>query len=400
VDSQWHGKYGRGNGGRQEPDGGRAPRGLRYDDEYDERRSSHRSDDGYDDRQRGWWQKDGRRSFEQDVRRNGDSRSRRDEAGARRSGYQRDTGYQQQYDRDRDLDRQTDAPQYDLEDFTSGRIWVGGCPNDISEREVEKEFSRIGDVEEVVIKHSARDTFLFVQFARLRDAKDAIRNLDQVKAFGGVIKVAPARYNPPKDGGKGSKDGDRRGDGGGKGSRDGEGKGRYSAGSRRSDNYERYDDRQGYGGGSGSNMRDDYELDRQSGYGRRGGDYDCDRRRGDYDAGPRRGRSPAYVARSRPGNFRPRSRSRGYTREPVQRGPRFRVSFYKLPKDMEADELLEICEEYGQVINHELNSEMLSKSAWVEYKTIEEAKAAIEQLDDRRMQDWDMRIRAYLTQTD
>jgi len=72
-------------------------------------------------------------------------------------------------------------------------IWLGGLPNNITEREIEKVCCKHGPVLKVTIKHSARDTFSFVQYSTPGEAKEAIVKLDQMEAFGnGIIKVAPA----------------------------------------------------------------------------------------------------------------------------------------------------------------------------------------------------------------
>lgn len=72
-------------------------------------------------------------------------------------------------------------------------IWLGGLPNTVTEREIEKLCSKHGSVLKVTIKTSLRDTFSFVQYSTPGEAKEAIIKLDQVEAFGsGIIKVAPA----------------------------------------------------------------------------------------------------------------------------------------------------------------------------------------------------------------
>eukprot|EP00927_Polykrikos_kofoidii_P003676 TRINITY_DN11482_c0_g3_i1.p1 TRINITY_DN11482_c0_g3~~TRINITY_DN11482_c0_g3_i1.p1 ORF type:complete len:580 (-),score=168.26 TRINITY_DN11482_c0_g3_i1:724-2463(-) len=68
-------------------------------------------------------------------------------------------------------------------------VWVGGCPDDITDRELEQAFSKIGPVDQVRIKHSFRDTFAFVKFRRSSHAKDAVNELNQASIFGVVVKV-------------------------------------------------------------------------------------------------------------------------------------------------------------------------------------------------------------------
>jgi len=68
----------------------------------------------------------------------------------------------------------------------------------------------------------------------------------------------------------------------------------------------------------------------------------------------------------------------------------------QLPRDMEEDELLEIAGDFGDVLTHELHREGAYKCGWVEYATKEEAAEAQRSLHERRVDDWDMRLQAYL----
>jgi len=63
---------------------------------------------------------------------------------------------------------------------------------------------------------------------------------------------------------------------------------------------------------------------------------------------------------------------------------------------MEDDELQEIAAEYGAVLQYELHREGAYKCGWVEYALKGEAEAAVKELDDRRMDDWTMRLQAYM----
>jgi len=83
---------------------------------------------------------------------------------------------------------------------------------------------------------------------------------------------------------------------------------------------------------------------------------------------------------------------------------------------MEEDELLDITSEYGKVLGSEIHREGAYKCAWAallletvwfklarqakymlfEYGARKEAEAAVHELDERRMDDWGMRIQAYL----
>jgi len=203
-------------------------------------------------------------------------------------------------------------------------IWIRGCPDDLTEREVERACAKFGMVQDINIKNSDRETLVVVRFHRLRDARDAIYGLDQTVAFGaGAVTVEPmdGRYREVDYRGR---------------------SGRYSRGRR--DN-----------GNGGSDRRD--------------------RRRG--DGGGRR-------------HSRERSASRQYAPRPV------RIYLSQLPRDMEEDEFTEIVAEYGEILQYELHREGAYKCGWVEYASKGEAEAALSELDDRRMDDWNMRLQAYM----
>lgn len=68
----------------------------------------------------------------------------------------------------------------------------------------------------------------------------------------------------------------------------------------------------------------------------------------------------------------------------------------QLPRDMDQDEFLEIASEHGKVLSHELWREGSYKCGWVEYGSKSEATLAVEELDDRRMLEWHMRLKAYM----
>uniref|UniRef100_A0A7R9ZVS6 RRM domain-containing protein n=2 Tax=Pyrodinium bahamense TaxID=73915 RepID=A0A7R9ZVS6_9DINO len=197
-------------------------------------------------------------------------------------------------------------------------IWIGGCPNDLTEREVERACSKFGPVQSISIKSTDRDTFALVRYGRTSHAWDAIHALDQTVAFGaGSVRVEPA------DG------------------RDGE---------------------------------VDCRGSRKCGRGRRG------------DGGNEH--------RDRHGGARRRSRDRSYPRAQPPRPVRVYLS--QLPRDMEDDEFQEIVAEYGEILQYELHREGAYKCGWVEYASKGEAEAALSELDDRRMDDWNMRLQAYM----
>eukprot|EP00927_Polykrikos_kofoidii_P009460 TRINITY_DN13944_c0_g1_i2.p1 TRINITY_DN13944_c0_g1~~TRINITY_DN13944_c0_g1_i2.p1 ORF type:complete len:294 (+),score=43.70 TRINITY_DN13944_c0_g1_i2:108-989(+) len=86
-------------------------------------------------------------------------------------------------------------------DFAEGgtcRVWVGGLPPDIDEAHMERTFARFGKIKWIKVRHSARDTFAFVQYYATEDARIAVREMDQSSIFGGfskggVIKVAMSK---------------------------------------------------------------------------------------------------------------------------------------------------------------------------------------------------------------
>lgn len=322
------------------------------------------------------------------------------------------------------------------------RVWAGGLPGDITENEIHREFSRYGPVQEIVIKHSPKDTFAFVLYSKEGHARDAIDAFDQAKVFGGVtIKVAPAKRKSPDDpGSKGAGKGyadrreDRRDDYRPSSRRDDD-----RGGYRDRDDYTRgYDDRKGGGNGkmqfetrpgdwncpecndlqfarnaqcrkcgcpkprdTGSDHR---SYDRGSGQGR-----DRDIRHYDRDVPGRQGRVDYRALndehhqrrdRGRPEDFGYRG-GRDERRQERSRSPkarrRFRVSLENLPSDMAGDELAEICQEFGEVQSYDLWNSGRAKHGLVEFRTREGAQRAIQELNDRQIQEWDMRLKAFFS---
>lgn len=227
----------------------------------------------------------------------------------------------------------------EMDQPNSSCIWLGGCPNDITEREIENLCSKHGPVHKITVKHSSRDTFVFVQYGQPSHAKEAIRGLNQAMAFGsGIIKVAPANR-------KGS--------------------------NKREDEPENQLDAEQDRACKRNHDREHYIDGRQ-----------------EHWEGPHRGR---------PESIRERSRSCDRSRVPPAQGHRpVRVYLSQLPRDMEEDELQEIAAEYGKVLQYELHREGAYKCGWVEYGRKREAEVAISELDDRRMNEWNMRLQAYM----
>eukprot|EP00404_Azadinium_spinosum_P062072 CAMPEP_0180711620 /NCGR_PEP_ID=MMETSP1038_2-20121128/10948_1 /TAXON_ID=632150 /ORGANISM="Azadinium spinosum, Strain 3D9" /LENGTH=187 /DNA_ID=CAMNT_0022743855 /DNA_START=18 /DNA_END=582 /DNA_ORIENTATION=+ len=97
-------------------------------------------------------------------------------------------------------------------------------------------------------------------------------------------------------------------------------------------------------------------------------------------------------------NAKERSKSRA--RSPSVPAPEstlpVRVLLSHLPRDMEPDELQEIAAEFGKVLKKELHREGAYKCGWVEYASKAEAKAAVNELNDRRVDDWHLTLEAYM----
>lgn len=61
----------------------------------------------------------------------------------------------------------------------SARIYVGGIPKFSTERDIEDAFRRFGSIKDVWVARNPPG-FAFVDFAKFRDAEDAVRNSDLV----------------------------------------------------------------------------------------------------------------------------------------------------------------------------------------------------------------------------
>lgn len=72
------------------------------------------------------------------------------------------------------------------------RVYVGGLPHDVSERDLEKFFKGFGRLREVLIKNG----YGFVEFDDQRDADDAVYELDGEKLLGQRVTVQKARGIP------------------------------------------------------------------------------------------------------------------------------------------------------------------------------------------------------------
>jgi len=287
------------------------------------------------DQQRGeTWSKDSRGSRGRGGRcSNGGSggHTRHGDGDYERGANQRHDRSRNHRQRDADARHGREKDHRDDIELSAPCIWIGGCPSDITEREIERLCAKYGPVHNVTIKHSSRDTFAFARYGQLSHAKDAIRGLDQRMAFGsGIIKVAPAN--------------------------------RKASTARREDEAEGQQQR-GWRQGTGEGRGDGWS--------------------GRHGRGPEGGHG--------------RSASRQPSRPRRRQGPRpIRVYISQLPRDMEEDELQDIAAEYGKVLAYELHREGAYKAAWVEYASRAEAEAAVSELDDRRMDEWNMRLQAYM----
>lgn len=267
------------------------------------------------------------------------------------------------------------------------RVWVGGLPKDISEREVEKEFARHGHIENVKICQNDRDTFAFVQFQQPRDAASAVKHLDQSNVFGRVMKVGPATRSSGKGKGKGA----------------GYAQDRDDRGSRPRDNERAHRRSRERDNGKGGDYRR-HSRSRDAG---RGGD---ERGRGERDGRDKRERDRDELDRDgrdrdagRRESDRPRARFDGGRsvaeddRAPLRRlgRPRsFKVAVSCLPTDMTRDELKHVTADCGRILALDLWEERDCNAGLIEFESHADADKAIKELDGRKVVDWNMKLSA------
>eukprot|EP00450_Noctiluca_scintillans_P012411 CAMPEP_0194483598 /NCGR_PEP_ID=MMETSP0253-20130528/5139_1 /TAXON_ID=2966 /ORGANISM="Noctiluca scintillans" /LENGTH=386 /DNA_ID=CAMNT_0039323271 /DNA_START=63 /DNA_END=1223 /DNA_ORIENTATION=- len=79
------------------------------------------------------------------------------------------------------------------------RLWIGGLSEQVDEHDIEEVASHCGEVVDVRIKTSERDTFAFVQYKNSQDVSAAIAKLDQTVIKGKRVKVAPATKDKKRD---------------------------------------------------------------------------------------------------------------------------------------------------------------------------------------------------------
>lgn len=69
------------------------------------------------------------------------------------------------------------------------RIWVGGLNDGITEYDLRKVFEEYGKVTEIAIRSSRQDVFAFIDFDDAKNAKAAIKNVDQTEIRRCRVKV-------------------------------------------------------------------------------------------------------------------------------------------------------------------------------------------------------------------
>lgn len=106
------------------------------------------------------------------------------------------------------------------------KVYVGNLGDNGRKEELEKEFEKFGRLHDVWVARNPPG-FAFVEFEDLRDAEDAIKELDGKHICGARVRVEMSRHR------------------GGRGGRGGGGRGRFEDRGRRFDDrsYDRYDDR-------------------------------------------------------------------------------------------------------------------------------------------------------------
>eukprot|EP00746_Dinoflagellata_sp_MGD_P154531 gnl/MRDRNA2_/MRDRNA2_84870_c0_seq1.p1 gnl/MRDRNA2_/MRDRNA2_84870_c0~~gnl/MRDRNA2_/MRDRNA2_84870_c0_seq1.p1 ORF type:complete len:466 (+),score=89.11 gnl/MRDRNA2_/MRDRNA2_84870_c0_seq1:74-1399(+) len=271
----------------------------RHDRYHDERDSGHRRD-RYDDK----GSRSGKGGYDDTDRDRRDKHwdGHEDEGKGSRRNVGRGIGHDRENGKGKDQAKDRSAPSNGVP-AQEVRIWVGGLPKDITNRELDREFGRFGDMQDVFIRNSKHDAFAFVQYARQSQADAAIREMDQSKCFGARIKVNSANVDP-----KGRAEGER--------------------------------------------------------------------------------------------HDRSRSRHRSAERQCSleKQATKNIVLIKNLPDDMKPEELEDVCGDFGKVFSAKLwdTDDGECKDGCAEFQNIADAHKAIEHLDGRRMQGWDMRIRANL----
>mmetsp|Transcript_75975 Transcript_75975/g.176249 ORF Transcript_75975/g.176249 Transcript_75975/m.176249 type:complete len:275 (-) Transcript_75975:140-964(-) len=253
------------------------------------------------------------------------------------------------------------------------RLWAGGLYKDVTEDEVRKKMERFGEVVDVRIRSSPRDTFAFVQFTSQKAIDNAIEKMDNSTSLGDRVRVAMATENTKKkcdEDGRRDRRCDSRGDG--RGPRRG-----YLREDRRGDSRrpERHDDARGEFRGR---HRDDSLDERRAGYRRCPGDRDD--------------------PRGRDGRLRHRSRSRDGVVRMAGKVPvgRHKITIENLPEDMSWLELKDLGRDYGPSLTFARTYRQgNSYYGMLEFKDRGDADRVISELNNRRVQGSKERLRAY-----
>lgn len=275
------------------------------------------------------------------------------------------------------------------------RLWAGGLDREISEDEVRKEMERCGEVLSVSIRSSARDTFAFVQFATEEGIQKALDTVENSSSLGEKVRVARSTPDNKAAGARKPPARDARDD--------------SRAPPPRRDARDSYqDDRRPRDRGDSRGRRNDYRDNRGREPPRREQRGDSrDFRRGggrcDRDPPPRRGYSPPPPRGDRRGG-RSRTPPR---REDLKEGivrmagkvpmGRFKISIENLPEDMTWLELKDLGRDYGPSLTFARTYR--HQGNWVgmlEFKDQGDAERVVKELDKRRVQGSDRRLKAYM----
>lgn len=82
--------------------------------------------------------------------------------------------------------------------MSSARVYVGGLPYDVRERDLERFFKGYGRITEILIKKG----YGFVEFEDYRDADDAVYEMNGKKLLGERVTIEPARGTARGSGGR------------------------------------------------------------------------------------------------------------------------------------------------------------------------------------------------------
>eukprot|EP00746_Dinoflagellata_sp_MGD_P084887 gnl/MRDRNA2_/MRDRNA2_33654_c0_seq1.p1 gnl/MRDRNA2_/MRDRNA2_33654_c0~~gnl/MRDRNA2_/MRDRNA2_33654_c0_seq1.p1 ORF type:complete len:309 (+),score=51.07 gnl/MRDRNA2_/MRDRNA2_33654_c0_seq1:95-1021(+) len=240
-------------------------------------------------------------------------------------------------------------------DIGPGTLWVGGLPEDCSEKRLADLFEEFGAVENISLRSKEKgddkkEVFAFVKCGRGHRMGDAVRELDQTKFEGSRIKVVNnnAGADKPGSGGGGDRGGDR--------GRDREH--RNSRGDK------------------------DFNLNKGTRFESRPGDWYCPNCN---DLQFARNDKCRRCGEAKPGGD-------------DRKGDKVhRIYLENLPKEISRDELKDVGLSYGKVISTRLwdADEGDCKHGILQYETEEGVTKAIDDLDGRRMEDCDDILRVY-----